>query len=56
MLVVHLDQNLLNINLIGTRAVAGNNITNAEAQAAIAGNIAAGRVVNNVKIAVQLKY
>ena len=43
-------------NLIGTRAVAGNNITNTEAQAAIAGNIAAGRVVNNVKIAVPLKY
>ena len=43
-------------NLIGTRAVAGNNITNAEAQAAIAGNIAAGRVVNKVNIAVPLKY
>ena len=44
-------------NLIGTRAVAGNNITNTEAQAAIAGGVlAAGRVVNNVKIAVPLKY
>ena len=44
-------------NLISTRTVAGNNITNTEAQAAIAGGIlAAGRVVNNVKIAVPLKY
>ena len=52
MLVVHLDQ-----NLIGTRAVAGNNITNTEAQAAIAGGVlAAGRVVNDVKIVVTLKY
>ena len=37
-------------NLIGTRAVAGNNITNIEAQAAIAGNIAAGRVGSTIKI------
>ena len=43
-------------NLIGTTAVAGNNVTNTEAQAAIAGNIAVGRVVNNVKISVPLKY
>ena len=43
--------------MIGTRAVAGNNITNTEAQAAIAGGIlAAVRVVNNVKIAVPLKH
>ena len=43
-------------NLIGTRAVAGNNITNTEAQAAITGGVlAAGGVVNNVKIAVPLK-
>ena len=43
-------------NLIGTRAVAGNNITNTEVQAAITGGVlAAGGVVNNVKIAVPLK-
>ena len=44
-------------NLTGTRAVAGNNVTNTEAQAAIAGAaLAAGRVVNNVKVVVPLKY
>ena len=44
-------------NLIGNRAVAGNNITNTEALAAIAGGVlAAGRVVNNAKIVVPLKY
>ena len=44
-------------NLIGNRAVAGNNITNTVAQAAIAGGVlAAGRKIDNVKIVIPLKY
>ena len=44
-------------NLIGTRAVAGNNITNTVVQAAIDGGVlAAGRKIYNVKIVVPLKY
>ena len=44
-------------NLIGTRAVAGNNIKNTVAQAAIDGGVlATGRTIDNVKIVVPLKY
>ena len=44
-------------NLIGNRAVAGNDITNTVAQAAIAGGVlATGRKIDNVKIVVPLKY